>query len=101
FHYFSVIMMTLGAHFSAVWIIVANSWMQTPAGSAIENSPTGPRAVVTDFWAMVFNPSSVDRLTHTLIACWLTGAFFVISVAAYYLLKQKHKEIARSMMKIG
>jgi len=101
FHYFSVIMMTLGAHFSAVWIIVANSWMQTPAGSAIEMSPTGPRAVVTDFWAMVFNPSSMDRLTHTLIGCWLTGAFFVISVAAYYLLKQKHKEIARSMMKIG
>jgi cytochrome d ubiquinol oxidase subunit I len=101
FHYFSVIMMTLGAHFSAVWIIVANSWMQTPAGSAIEDSPTGPRAVVTDFWAMVFNPSTVDRLTHTLIGCWLTGAFFVISVAAYYLLKQKHQNIARSMMKIG
>ncbi len=101
FHYFSVIMMTLGAHFSAVWIIVANSWMQTPAGSAIEISPTGPRAVVTDFWAMVFNPSSMDRLGHTLVGCWLTGAFFIISVAAYYLLKQKHQEIARSMMKIG
>jgi cytochrome d ubiquinol oxidase subunit I len=101
FHYFSVIMMTLGAHFSAVWIIVANSWMQTPAGSAIELSPTGPRAVVTDFWAMVFNPSSMERLRHTLIGCWLTGSFFIISVAAYYLLKQKHQAIARSMMKIG
>ena len=57
FHYFATICMTLGAHFSAVWIVVANSWMQTPAGFTIEQSPTGPRAVVTDFWAMVLNPS--------------------------------------------
>ncbi len=101
FHYFSTICMTLGAHFSAVWIIVANSWMQTPAGSIIEDSPTGPRAVVTNFWEMVFNPSTVDRLTHVILACWLTGSFFVLSVAAYYLLKQKHQRAAHSMMKIG
>lgn len=100
-HYFSTICVALGAHFSAVWIIVANSWMQTPAGSTIENSFTGPRAVVTDLWAMVFNPSSMDRLFHVLVACWLTGSFMVISIAAYYLLKKKHLEIARSMMHIG
>ncbi len=100
-HYFSTICVMLGAHFSAVWILVAGSWMHTPAGFKIVESPTGPRAVLTDFWAMVFNPSSMDRLVHTLIACWLTGAFFVLSVAAYYLLKNKHVEIARSMMKIG
>jgi cytochrome d ubiquinol oxidase subunit I len=91
----------LGAHFSAVWILVAGSWMHTPAGFKIVESPTGPRAVLTDFWAMIFNPSSMDRLLHTLIGCWFTGAFFVLSVAAYYLLKNKHVEIARSMMKIG
>jgi cytochrome d ubiquinol oxidase subunit I len=100
-HYFSTICVALGAHFSAVWIIVANSWMQTPTGFRIEDSPTGPRAVITNFWEMVFNPSTLDRLEHVLIACWLTGAFFVISVAAYYLLKQKHQSIARSMMRIG
>jgi cytochrome d ubiquinol oxidase subunit I len=100
-HYFATICVALGAHFSAVWIVVANSWMQTPAGHIIEQTPLGPRAVIVDFWAMVFNPSSMDRLAHTLIACWMTGAFMVISVAAYYLLRQKHLKIARSMMKIA
>lgn len=100
-HYFSTICVAFGAHFSAVWIVVANSWMQTPAGHHIVDSPTGPRAEIVNFWEMVFNPSSVDRLCHVLIACWLTGAFFVISVGAYYLLKQKHLTIARSMIRLG
>lgn len=100
-HYFATICVCLGAHFSAVWIIVANSWMQTPAGYHIVNTPQGPRAELTHFWQMVFNPSTLDRLCHTLLGCWLTGAFFVISVSAYYLLRQKHHAIARSMMGIG
>ena len=100
-HYLSTICVCLGAHFSAVWILVAVSWMQTPAGFAIVEGPTGPRAVVTHFWEVVFNPSFLDRLFHTIIACWITGAFFVISVGAYYLLKKQHIPIARSMMRIG
>lgn len=100
-HYVSTLCVALGAHFSAVWIIVANSWMQTPAGFRIEESYTGPRAVVTNLWEMIFNPSTLDRLIHVLIGCWLTGAFMVISIAAYYLLRNKHLEIARSMMHIG
>ncbi len=100
-HYLSTICVCLGAHFSAVWIIVANSWMQTPAGFRIVETPLGPRAEVTEFWQVVFNPSTLDRLCHVILGCWLTGAFFVVSVAAYYLLKNKHKEIAASMMHIG
>ncbi len=100
-HYFANICVCLGAHFSAVWIIVANSWMQTPAGHQIVQSATGPRAVVTNFWEVVFNPSMLDRLCHVILACWITGAFFVISVSAYYFLKGKHKEITRSMMRLG
>jgi cytochrome d ubiquinol oxidase subunit I len=100
-HYLATICVALGAHFSAVWIIVANSWMQTPAGYEIQESPMGPRAVVTSFWEMVFNPSTLDRLSHTLIGCWLTGAFFVISVAAFYMLQSRHHLLARSMMRIG
>lgn len=100
-HYFSTICVALGAHFSAVWIIVANSWMQTPAGFKIEETATGSRAVIDGFWKMVFNPSTLDRLTHTVLACWITGAFFVLSVSAYYLLKKKHEEIAKTMMKIS
>lgn len=100
-HYFSTICVCLGAHFSAIWILVANSWMQTPAGFKIIGSGDQARAVVTDFWEMVFNPSSVDRIIHVVLGCWLSGAFFLTSVAAYYLLKNRHIEIARSMMKLG
>lgn len=100
-HYFANICVCLGAHFSAVWIIVANSWMQTPQGHRIVQTAMGPRAQVIDFWSMVFNPSTLDRLSHVILGCWLTGAFFVISVAAYYILKRKYKEVSRSMMHIG
>ncbi len=88
-HFFSTIMVALGAMFSAIWIVVANSWMQTPAGFHIVGEGINARAEITDFWAMVFNPSSVDRLLHTISGCWLAGAFLVISVAAYYLTEKK------------
>jgi cytochrome d ubiquinol oxidase subunit I len=100
-HYFATICVALGAHFSAVWILVANSWMQTPAGYVLEETPLGPRAIITHFWEMVFNPSTLDRLAHVLLACWMTGAFFVMSVSAYYLLKRRHTSLAHPMMKIG
>lgn len=100
-HYFATIMVTLGAHFSAVWILIANSWMQTPAGHIIEGEGDKARAVIIDFWGMVFNPSSMDRLVHVVLGCWLAGIFFMLSVAAYYYLKKRHTELARSMMKIA
>lgn len=100
-HFFSTICVCLGAHFSAVWIIIANSWMQTPAGHKIVGTGAAAKAQIVDFWAMVFNPSSVDRIIHVVLGCWLAGAFFVTSVAAYYLLKQRHLELARPMMKLG
>lgn len=101
FHYFATIMLALGAHFSAIWIIVANSWMQTPAGFHIVGEGLKARAEITEFWKMVFNPSSVDRLMHTVIGAWLSGAFLVISVSAYYLLKKRHIEFAKKSFKIG
>jgi len=100
-HFFSTCMVCLGAHFSAVWIVVANSWMQTPAGYHIEGEGLHARAVVTDFWQVVFNPSSVERLCHTVCGAWCAGAFLVVSVSAYYLLKGKHIEFARKSLKFG
>ncbi len=100
-HYFSTICVAAGAHFSAVWIVIANSWMQTPAGFKIEGTGDKARAVVTDFWQMVFNPSSMDRLTHVVLGCWLAGIFLVISICAYYFLKKKHLEFARTTMKLA
>ncbi len=100
-HFFATIMVALGSHFSAVWIVIANSWMQTPAGHHIVGEGNQARAEIVDFWAVVFNPSAMDRLTHTLMGCWQAGAWLVISVSAYYLLKKKHEEIAKLSMKLA
>ncbi|HYG36019.1 MAG TPA: cytochrome ubiquinol oxidase subunit I, partial [Clostridia bacterium] len=86
---------------SAIWIVVANSWMQTPAGFHIVGEGLNARAEITSFWGMVFNPSSMDRLFHTLCGAWQAGAFLVVSVSAWYLLKRKHEEFARSTLRVG
>jgi cytochrome d ubiquinol oxidase subunit I len=106
FHFFATLMVSLGSMFSALWIVVANSWQQTPAGHHIvqmtrDGQPwfvggaAVMRAEVADFWAVVFNPSTTDRLTHTLMGAVLMGAFFIMSISAYYLLKRRHEEFAR------
>lgn len=114
-HFFATCMVALGAHFSAVWIIVANSWQQTPAGSHLEINglpvPAGhaftsadlgnARMVIDDFWGVVFNPSSMDRLAHTLVGAWLAGGFLVISVSAFYLLRRRHQDFAAASLKFG
>src|SRR5581483_12002635 len=100
-HFFSTCMVCLGAHFSAVWITVANSWMQTPTGYKIVGEGLHARAVVTDFWQVVFNPSMVERLAHTIVGAWSAGAFLVVSVSAWYLLKNKHVAFARKSLRIG
>lgn len=104
-HLFSTLMVFLGSVFSAVWIVVANSWQQTPAGYHIVwqdvQGEMMPRAEVTSFWGMVFNPSSVDRLTHTLMGAFVLGAFFVASVCSYYLLKNRHQAIAKRCLSIA
>jgi cytochrome d ubiquinol oxidase subunit I len=87
--------------FSAVWIIIAYSWMQTPAGFHVVGHGLKARAEVTDFWAMVFNPSTVERLTHTLMGTWQAGAFLVLSVSAYYLLKKRHVAFAQACIRIA
>jgi cytochrome d ubiquinol oxidase subunit I len=90
-HFFSTVMVALGSIFSSVWIVVANSWQQTPAGYHIVNG----RAEITDFWDVVFNPSTMYRLVHVLIGAFILGAFFVMSITAYYLLRGRHEDFAR------
>ena len=100
-HFFATVMVCLGAHFSAVWIVVAGSWMQTPAGYHIVGEGLHARAEIVDFWAMVFNPSSMIRLSHVVVGTWLAGAFLVMSVASFYLLKGRHASFAKTSLKIG
>ena len=104
-HFFSTCMVSLGSIFSAIWIVVANSWQQTPAGHHVVPVLRGGvpwlvdgvpvmRAEIVDFWALVFNPSSVQRLIHVWIGCLVMGGFFVMSISAWYLLKDRHREFA-------
>ncbi|MCR5183646.1 MAG: cytochrome ubiquinol oxidase subunit I [Opitutales bacterium] len=101
FRYFSVVMMAIGAHLSAIWILVANSWMQTPAGYHLVETARGPRAEITSFWEMVFNPSTLDRIWHVTTAAWTTGAFLVIAVCAWQLLKKRCVPEAQKGLKAG
>lgn len=105
-HFVSTVMVALGSIMSSIWIVVANSWQQTPAGHHIvpvlrEGAPLLRdgvpvlRAEIVDFWALVFNPSTVHRLLHVWIGAFIVGAFFVMSISAWYLLKRRHREFAR------
>lgn len=100
-HFIATLGVWLGSMFSAVWIVVANSWQQTPAGFHVVGEGMDARAEITDFWAMVFNPSSVDRLTHVWVGALLAGAFLVLSVHAYYLLRDRHVELSKKAFKIA
>jgi cytochrome bd ubiquinol oxidase subunit I len=96
-HWFSALMVAVGATISAFWIIVANSWQQTPAGFVVQNG----RAELTNFAEAVFNPSTLPRFFHTVDAALITGAFFVAGVAAYLIRKDKEVTIAKKALKIA
>jgi len=100
-HFFATCMVALGATFSATWIVVANSWQQTPAGFHIVGTGPTARAEITDFWAMVFNPSTVHRLGHVILGGYILAGFFVMSVAAFYILRGRHSEFSRKSFAIG
>lgn len=94
-HWFSIFMVAVGSTISAFWILVANSWQQTPAGFILRNG----RAELTDFWAAVFNPSTLIRFHHTVDAALISGAFLMAGIAAYLLLKKKETEAAKPALK--
>src|SRR4051812_10345391 len=84
-HFFATCMVALGTLFSAFWILSANSWMQTPAGHAIENGI----AVPVDWWRIVFNPSFPNRFAHMVMAAYLTTAFAVAGMSAWMILRAR------------
>ena len=94
-HFFSTIMVCLGSHFSGLWIVIANSWMQTPSGYTIVGEGAERHATIQSWWAVVNNPSAWDRFAHVILGCWLAGAFLVLSISAFYLLKNRHVELAK------
>ena len=94
FYYVSAWLVWIGSLLSALWILIANSWMQTPAGYKVEDG----KAVLTSFWGAALNPSIGPRYFHTVAAALLTGCFVVAGVAAYYMLKKRHVHFARQAM---
>jgi cytochrome bd ubiquinol oxidase subunit I len=96
-HWFSIFMVAVGSTISAFWILVANSWQQTPAGYIMQNG----RAELVDFWAAVFNPSTMVRFYHTFDASLIAGAFLTAGISAYLILKKKETETAKKAMKIA
>lgn len=101
-HFTATCAVALGAHFSGVWITNVNSWMQTPAGYVIRKHANGTEfAAITNWWEMVFNPSAMSHLSHVILGCWMAGSFLIVSVSAYYLLKNRFKEFAIRSMKVG
>ncbi|MDR3053410.1 MAG: cytochrome ubiquinol oxidase subunit I [Coriobacteriales bacterium] len=89
----------IGSALSALWILIANSWMQTPAGYAVV--PDGSKAEITDFWAAALNPSTVARYLHTVDSLLILGSFVVIAVGAYYLLRKKNIDFGKKFLKMG
>lgn len=96
-HFFAAIMVALGTLLSTFWILVVNSWMQTPTGFSIVDGRFFPE----DWFAVIFNPSFPFRFTHTVVAVYLTTAFTVIGVAAYHLRHGRFAEESRVMLAMG
>jgi cytochrome bd ubiquinol oxidase subunit I len=101
-HWFSSLMVAVGATLSAFWIIVANSWQQTPAGFKVATLADGSqRAELTSFYEAVFNPSTMPRYLHTMVAALVTGAFVMAGVAAWHVLRDKKSEPARKALRLA
>jgi len=93
------LLVAVGATLSGFMIIVVNSWMQTPAGFAID--PVTGRAVLTDVWGAVFNPSTLPRFLHTIDGAIITGSFFVMGISAWYLCKGRFQDFARRSLRVA
>lgn len=96
-HWFSILIVAFGATLSAFWIIAANSWQQTPAGFIVQNG----RAELIDFWAAVFNPSTMLRYLHTIMSCLVMGAFFVAGISAHLILKNREIVPAKKALRVS
>ncbi|MBB3228254.1 cytochrome d ubiquinol oxidase subunit I [Luteibacter sp. Sphag1AF] len=92
-------LVALGSNLSALWILVANSFMQDPVGATF--NPTTMRMELTDFAALIFSHDAQAKFVHTSIAGYVTAAVFVAGVSAWYMLKNRHMELARRSFRMA
>ena len=86
-------MVALGSNLSALWILIANGWMQNPVGAVF--NPDTMRMEVTDFVTVLFNPTAQAKFVHTVSAGYVCGASFVLGISAFYILRGRHIELAK------
>ena len=98
-HLLVTLLMAIGTNLSALWILIANGWMQNPVGA--EFNYVTMRMEMTDFWAVVFNPDAQAKFVHTVSAGYVTGAMFVLSISAWYLLRGRDIEFAKRSFRIA
>ncbi|MBR1792348.1 MAG: cytochrome ubiquinol oxidase subunit I [Bacteroidales bacterium] len=99
FHLTSTWLTAVGAAISALWILIANAWMQHPMG--MEFNPDTVRNEMVDFWALVTNPVAISKFFHAVFSGWEVGGVFVVGVSCWYLLKNRESRFARQSILIG
>lgn len=99
FHLASTWLTAIGATISALWILVANSWMQYPVGMKFD--PETARNVMDDFWALVLSPVAVNKFFHAVSSGWVLGGIFVVGVSAWYLIKNRENFLACNSIRVG
>jgi cytochrome bd ubiquinol oxidase subunit I len=98
-HLMVTALMAVGTNLSALWILIANGWMQNPVGAEFNYQTM--RMEMTDFWAIVFNPDAQAKFVHTVSAGYVTGAMFILSVSSWYLLKGRDVEFAKRSFRVA
>jgi cytochrome d ubiquinol oxidase subunit I len=99
FHLTSTWLTAIGANISALWILVANSWMQNPVGMTF--NPATARMEMTSFWEVLLSPTALNKFSHTVTSGYILSALVVIGISAWYLLKNREKEMATSSIKVA
>ena len=93
FHLVSTWLVAVGANLSALWILVANAWMQHPVGMIF--NPETARNEMVNFWAVLFNPVAVDKFLHTISSGFLLASMFVLGISAWYLIRKREEQMAK------
>jgi len=99
FHLTATWLTVTGATISALWILVANAWMQYPVG--MEFNPDTVRNEMIDFWSILLSPVALNKFFHTVLSGWVTGGMFVIGISSWYLLKKREVDFALKSIKVG
>jgi len=99
FHLAATWLVALGATLSALWILVANAWMQYPVG--MEFNPDTTRNEMVDFWSIIFSPVAINKFLHTVVSGWVVGALFTVGISSWYILKKRETDFAMKSIKVG